>query len=124
MTLRLPLALAAAMLLTPAVAHASPVNAIELEATVAHDDLDLTTSDGVSRLDERIRTRVRQMCQNGGRDSASVRLERECRAGALAATASAVRVAIANARIENLRFAERAPTPAPKPALPAATPGA
>lgn len=120
MTLRLPLALAAALILTPAVAHASPANSTEFEAPVAHDDLDLTTSEGVSRLDERVRTRVRQMCQNGGRDGTSVRLERECRVSALAATAPAVRLAIANARSETVRFAERSATPA----SPAATTGA
>jgi UrcA family protein len=120
MTLRLPLALAAALMLAPANAYASPANTSEFAAPVAHDDLDLTTSEGISRLDDRVRTRVRQMCQNGGRDSASIRLERECRASALAATAPAMRLAIANARAETVRFAERAPTPA----SPAATPGA
>jgi UrcA family protein len=124
MPLRYALAAAsAALLITPAAAFANPAgpaNVTEFEAEVAHDDLDLTTREGVSRLDERVRTRVRQMCQNGGRDSASVRLERECRASALAATATSVRVAIANARIESLRFAERAPSPS----SPAATPGA
>jgi UrcA family protein len=120
MTLRLPLALAAALMLTPAVAHASPVNADTFEVPVAHGDLDLTTSEGVSRLDERVRTRVRQMCQTGGRDLAAYLLERECRVSALAATAPAVRVAIAKARAESLRFAERSPAPA----SPAATPGA
>lgn len=120
MTLRLPLAVAAVLMLTPAVAHASPANSSEFEAPVAHDDLDLTTSEGVSRLDERVRTRARQMCQNGGRDSASVRLERECRVSALAATAPAMRLAIANVRAETVRFAERAATPT----SPAATPGA
>ena len=110
MSLRLPLAIAlAAMTLTPAVAHASPVNATEFDATVAHDDLDLTTRDDISRLEERVRTKIRQMCRNGGRDSASVRLERECRETALAATAPAIRVAIANARMERLRFAENTP---------------
>lgn len=117
MTLRLPLAIAATLMLAPTAAFASPVNATGFEAPVAHDDLDLTTSDGVSRLDERVRTKVRQMCANGGRDGASVRLERECRESALAATAPAVRVAIANARLERVRFAQNTP------ASPAATPG-
>lgn len=120
MTLRLPLALAAALILAPAVAHASPANMTEFNTIVAHGDLDLTTNEGVARLDERVRTRVRQMCQTGGRDLAAYLLERDCRISALAATAPAVRVAIANARAERLRFAERAPTPA----SPAATPGA
>lgn len=116
-------AIAAALLITPAAAFAAPAgpaNATQFEAEVAHDDLDLTTPEGISRLDGRVRTRVRQMCQNGARDSASLRLERECRVSALAATAPAVRVAIANARIENPRFAGRGPSLA----SPAATPGA
>jgi UrcA family protein len=124
MTLRLPLALAAALMLTPAVApsvaYASPVNADKFEATVAHDDLDLTTSEGVSRLEKRVRARVRQVCETRGRDVASYLLERECRVTALAATAPAVRGAIAQARAESLRFAERAPDSA----SPATTPGA
>jgi UrcA family protein len=119
MSLRLPLAIAlAAMTLTPAVAHASPVNATEFDASVAHDDLDLTTRDGISRLDERVRTKVRQMCANGGRDGASLRLERECRETALAATTPAIRVAIVNARLDRIRLAQT------QAASPAATPGA
>lgn len=117
MSLRLPLAIAATLMLAPVAAQASPINATEFEAPIAFDDLDLTTREGVSRLDERVRTRVRQLCANGGRDGASLRLERECRVGALAATAPAVRLAIANARLGTVRFAERTPT------SPAATPG-
>ena len=117
MTFRLPLAIAAALIVVPAAAQASPVNTTEFEAPVAHDDLDLTTQNGVSRLDERVRTRVRQMCANGGRDGASVRLERECRDSALAATAPAIRVAIANARLDRVRLAQT------ETASPAATPG-
>jgi UrcA family protein len=113
-----PLAVAIALMATPATVHANPVNATEFEAPVAHDDLDLAKPGDVTRLDERVRTKVRQMCANGGRDGASLRLERECREAALAATAPAVRVAVANARVERLRFAENTP------ASPAATPGA
>lgn len=117
MSLRLPFAIAATLMLAPATAIASPVNATGFEAPVAHDDLDLTTNEGASRLDDRVRTKVRQMCANGGRDGASARLERECRESALAATAPAIRVAIANARLERVRFAKNTP------ASPAATPG-
>lgn len=113
-----PLAVAIALMANHANAHGAPVNATEFEAPVAHDDLDLAKPGDVTRLDERVRTKVRQMCANGGRDGASLRLERECRETALAATAPAVRVAIANARLERLRFAENTP------ASPAATPGA
>lgn len=117
MSLRLPLAIAATLMLAPVAAQASPINATEFEAPVPHDDLDLTTREGVARLDDRVRTRVRQLCANGGRDGASLRLERECRASALAATTPAVRLAIANARLGTVRFAERTPI------SPAATPG-
>lgn len=113
---------AATLILVPAfapvAASAAPVISTDFDSKVAHDDLDLTTREGVSRLDERVRTKVRQMCQNGGRDSVSVRLERECRQSALAATAPSVRMAIAEARLDAVRLAERSP------ASPAATPGA
>lgn len=109
-------AAAAAIIVTPATASASPVNATEFSVKVPHDDLDLTAREGVARLDERVQTKVRQMCRNGGRDSASLRLERECQTGALAAAASAIRVAVANARIDRVRLADntpasRSPTP-------------
>ena len=117
MSYRLNLAAAAALLLTPAAAFAAPENATDFAVTVPHEDLDLTAPEGAVRLDERVRTRVRQMCANGGRDGASLRLERECRESALAATAPAVRVAIANARLERVQLAHNTP------ASPAATPG-
>jgi UrcA family protein len=118
MSFRLFLAAPALILLAPVAAQANPAIATEFEALVAHDDLDLAKPGDVTRLDERVRTKVRQMCANGGRDGASVRLERECRKTALAATAPAVRVAIANARMKPVRFAQTTP------ASPAATPGA
>lgn len=118
MSLRLPFAAAALALIGGAPVMANPVNATPFETAIAHDDLDLGTNDGVSRLDERVRTKVRQMCRNGGRDGASLRLERECEASALAAAAPAIRVAVANARLDRVRLA------ANTPASPAATPGA
>lgn len=117
MSLRLPLTFAVLMLAAPATLHARTGHATGFEAHVAHDDLDLSTDEGAARLDERVRTKVRQMCRNGGRDGTSVRLERECRETALAATAPAVRMAIANARIERVRLAGM------QTASPAATPG-
>jgi UrcA family protein len=117
MNLRLSLAIAVTALIACPPAFASAANATAFEASIAHDDLDLTTGVGAARLDERVRTKIRQMCRNGGRDGASVRLERECRETALAATTPAVRVAIANARLERVRLAKNG-TPSP-----AATPG-
>lgn len=96
-------AAASALIAVPAAASASPVNSTEFELTVPHNDLDLTTTEGVSRLDERVRTRIRQFCQNGGRDGASIRLERECRIGAQAT--SDIRLAVAEANANRPRFA-------------------
>lgn len=98
-------AASAALITTPFAASATPMNSTDFETTVAHDDLDLTTREGVSRLDERVRTRIRQQCRNGGRDSASQRLERECRIGALAQARSEVRFAVAQANADRVRFA-------------------
>lgn len=110
-------AIAAALAIIPAAASASPINATEFSETVSHDDLDLTTREGASKLDERVRTRIRQLCQNGGRDGASLRLERECRMSALADAGHKIRVAIANARVDRVRLAQNTT------ASPAATPG-
>lgn len=103
---------AIAAIATPAVASQGPVNSTEFAASVDHDDLDLTTQDGVSRLDDRVRTRINQLCRNGGRDSASIRLERQCRESALEAATPDVRFAIAQANAERVRFATNTATPA------------
>ena len=103
---------AIAAIATPAAASKGPVNSTEFAETVDYKDLDLTTRNGVSRLDDRIRTRINQLCRNGGRDSASTRLERQCRASALAAAKPDVRFAIAKANAERVRFAANTPSPA------------
>lgn len=101
------LAAAATLAIAPSAALASPVNSTEFDTNVQHDDLDLTTERGIAVLDNRVRTRIRQMCRNGGRDSVSIRLERQCRSSARAAAESGVRLAIAEARANRrVRFAE------------------
>ena len=95
----------AALALTPAVAAASPAAGNDFSAEVETGDIDLTTEAGVARLDERVRTRIRQQCANGGRDSASLRLERQCRATALAAAEPQVSFAIAAANADRRRLA-------------------
>lgn len=102
----------------PVAAEAAPVNETRFDEQVGHGDLNLATSEGAARLDERVRNRIRQLCQNGGRDGASLRLERECRSSALADAGHQVRVAIANARADRVRLAANSST------SPAATPGA
>lgn len=111
------IAAAAALAGLPVAATASPQNTTEFNETVGHEDLDLTTSEGASRLDERIRTKVRQLCRIGGRDSASIQLERECRSSALAAALPQARLAVAQANADRARLATRST------ASQAATPG-
>lgn len=108
-----------AALATPAIAAQGPVNETEFAKDVDHSDLDLTTRKGVSVLDDRVRTRIKQMCRNGGRDSASIRLERQCRASALASAKSEVRFAIAKANADRVRLAANT-TPKASDAAPGA----
>ncbi|MEM7688192.1 MAG: UrcA family protein [Pseudomonadota bacterium] len=110
---------ALAAIAAPAAASQGPVNSTDFSASVEHKDLDLTQRKDVSRLDDRIRTRINQMCRNGGRDSASVRLERQCRASALAAAQPEVRFAVAKANAQRTRFATNTAAPA-KDAAPGA----
>lgn len=118
--MRTSILIAAALIAAPTTAIASPVNSTEFEKSVQHDDLDLTTQEGVAVLDQRVRTQIRRACANGGRDSASQRLERECRESALAAAMPDVEFAIAQANVNRPRFAENS-SPA---ASGEATPGA
>lgn len=118
--MRLRLTFAAALacgLMLPVAATAAPMNETRFVEDVSHDDLDLTSPEDAARLDERVRNRVRQLCQNGGRDSVSLRLERECRVSAMADAGHKVRVAIANAKVDRVRLAKN------DTSSPAATPG-
>lgn len=97
----------------PTAAIAGPVNETRFAEDVTHADLDLATRHGAARLEDRVRNRIRHLCQNGGRDGASLRLERECRMSALANADHKVRVAVADARIDRVRLAA-APALAPE----------
>ena len=114
-------ATAATLFAVPSLASASPMNSVDFDETITQDDLDLTTSEGASRLDERVRTKVRQLCRLGGRDSATQRLERQCRESALAATTPQIRLAIAEANAHRPRLASNE---TPSTADRADTPGA
>ncbi|QFT77848.1 UrcA family protein [Erythrobacter sp. THAF29] len=108
--MRIALALIAstfAFAATPSLA-AGP-NATDFDENVKYADIDLTTEKGVSLLDERVKTIIRRKCANGGRDSASIRLERACRKSAFAAAETQVRVAVSNARANQVRLASKEP---------------
>ncbi|MEM7700635.1 MAG: UrcA family protein [Pseudomonadota bacterium] len=92
------LASLAAAIAVPAAASETAPNATDFATSIDHSDLDLSTDTDASRLDERVRTNIRKMCRNGGRDSDSIRLERQCRKSALASAQPGVNVAIANAK--------------------------
>lgn len=95
-----------AALSVSAPAMADPVRDKSFSVDVAHGDLDRATRDGVARLDERLRTHIRRMCANGGRDQASIQLERACRTSAIASAKPALRLAVAQARANAVHFAE------------------
>ena len=103
----------------PSKASAIAMDATEFSETVIYKDIDLTTAEGASRLDDRIRSRINRLCFNGGRDSASRQLERECRIGAIQSAQRQVSNAVALARSERARLAGNIPSPASD----AATPG-
>lgn len=96
-----------ATLAAPAAANGMISN--DFSAEVAHEDIDLTTRQGVARLDERLKTIIRQKCANGGRDSQSRRLERQCRESAIASTEKQVRFAVLEAKARQVRLAQGTP---------------
>jgi UrcA family protein len=87
-------ALAAAALSTVALAG-SPALAGQVETqsvVVSFADLNLGQSQGIARLDSRLRIAARQVCDTGNRDIHSLRLESECRASALSSARTEVAV--------------------------------
>jgi len=98
---------ALALCATPAIAN--PLNTNDFTVDVEHEDIDLTTRKGIARLDERIKTIIRQKCANSGRDMQSRRLERNCRASALASTQRQVRFAILESKASKVRLAAATP---------------
>jgi UrcA family protein len=96
----------AALLAAATPTLATPVEERPFTVEVEHDDLDLATRNGVARLDDRLRSHIRRLCANGGRDRASIELERECRAGALASAQPEKRIAIARAEERAVRLAD------------------
>lgn len=100
------IAIAVSPHLVPTQAKAAPAQSTAFEVTVEYDDLDLTSERGVALLAARIEARVNQRCATGGRDGASLRLERRCREAALASTEEQVLLAVAKANADGIRLAE------------------
>jgi UrcA family protein len=86
---------AALAALSPALA--APAVAADRSVTVSVGDLDLNSGKGRAMLDRRIETAARMACDTGARDAASLRLERECQASAIADASADAKVAIADA---------------------------
>ena len=77
-----------------------PASAGDLQTRIVHySDLDLTKSDGITRLDRRIRTAARSVCRLGDpRDLFVQTAITKCRSAALASAERQTQLAIANAR--------------------------
>ena len=95
----------AAALATATVVFAAPAMAQDPSAdvtiTVQTDDLDLSNPADQDTLDARIETAIRQACRTGGRDMASRKVEKACRANLSEALGSQVDVAIADANTKH-----------------------
>ncbi|MEP2736465.1 MAG: UrcA family protein [Erythrobacter sp.] len=98
---------AAAVSATPLLAESKAAEVPSIEVPTA--DLDLTTKPDVVLLDKRIKLKIRQMCDNNGRDGEDLRLMRQCRSTALANAKPSVRRAIAQAHSRKVYLASKAP---------------
>lgn len=96
------LTIAAAFAALSAPALTTPAIASERSVTVSVEDLDLTGSADRAKLDSRIATAARIACDSGARDAGSLRMERECRAAAIADATAQAKIAMVG---EQLRLA-------------------
>lgn len=90
------IAAALAALATPALT--TPAIAADRSITVTSSDLDLTQSADRAKLDGRIETAARMICETGARDAAALKAERECQADAIANATAQKNLAVAKAR--------------------------
>lgn len=91
-------AIATTLIAAPAVAQdTSDIVTITVETS----DLDLTTSNGQDRLNNRVDTAIDRTCRSGGRDLASRRAEAACRDSLSEEFAAPVALAISEAGSEN-----------------------
>lgn len=93
-------------------------NTRSISAVVSYRDLDLTTENGRTVLNQRVRTTARDLCRqlNEGNMSTGGGVAPSCEQDALNSASEQQRLAIANARPRNLATT----TPAPAPVAPAA----
>lgn len=105
MPLIITASLAALAITNPGPAKSAAILETPFTQTVETEDLDLTTPRDARRLEARIRTRIRQACASGSRDSASLQLERQCRDSAYSAAERAMTLAIAEAKDSSVRLA-------------------
>lgn len=100
-----------ALILAPLAVLAAPVAAApsEQHRTIEHADLDLTTKSGVERLDRRIKSQIRGMCETNTPGLGARIFEQKCTATALAEAQTKARIAIAEANANKARLAEATP---------------
>lgn len=79
-------------------ALATPAVAADRSIIVTSSDLDLTQSADRAKLDSRIETATRMICETGARDAAALKAERECQADAIANATAQKNLAVAKAR--------------------------
>ena len=69
---------ASSSLIAPTVAEAQQGGVEQFSERVSYSDLNLATDAGQQRLDQRIASAVRSLCETGGRDLRSRILQAEC----------------------------------------------
>ena len=90
-------ALAASIsIIAPTVAKADNPDREEFSVSVSYADLNLATAEGQARLEARIASKVRQLCDSGTRDLHSLAMQAECIDQARQQVAGQVRLAVAN----------------------------
>jgi len=99
-------AASAAIVAISSAANASPAGTGTFREDVSYADLDLTTREGVARLERRIDSAIDRVCNTGQRDLGSLRFEQDCRQGALAYAKADIRLAVASANADKVRLAE------------------
>lgn len=105
------LAIAAALLLSPISVMAGSLPT----RTVVYNDLDLTSTEGVARLERRIAAAARSLCPaEDPRNLNALMVIKKCRAAAIASAERQTKVALADARASKQLASLRSPAAALK----------